>query len=653
MATTLNSTIRMQLAEKSGKSVAECILHSATYPDNLDIALCSSYPQADDLPEGLLHFSEDDLASDTYPVEDSDAEYTANQNWTDSLCAKYPQAEDLPDGLTHLSMDDALMESDGFRFESFYDSTPDIPNIGDVANSHDNLSHKADQHALRDPSWKIASLHCSPATDLPSGLCTFGESENSLDTKARKNSSLKSLSKRVHAKSKDELLAGASRAAEGQELNMALSDLAELAVQELPLMVFERELYLRVRTIWVHIDEFDLAYELGNHEQFGLIASLGKRSRTELYQRVLMIPSIQCEADELRNDPSLIPCIDGIFDTRTMCPRQVSSRDHFFSSLNISAYEIGKGHGDTFEAFVHNLSAGDRCVRQRLLEIIGVILSGYMPKSFYVFIGPHDTGKSQVANLLRRLIGDKGVGSISDPNILSANFGFSMIPGKKLCYCPDAAEIPLSQGTVAAIKQVTGGDLLHLNRKYKEPVTFVNEAKLLFVSNHQLHGAIDDAMKQRAVVLPFQNSVPPSKQIPNLSDRLYDERGYIVYQAILALKELVSRDFEYTPVAGEDIAFSNSRTAPSGSEDSFGVRSFVLNCCILQEDARTATSALYAAYQVFCDTNGYAACKSSAVFSRYLRQCYPDLQEANTAQARGVKGIKLCTGIDSAESDFQ
>ena len=184
------------------------------------------------------------------------------------------------------------------------------------------------------------------------------------------------------------------------------------------------------------------------------------------------------------------------------------------------------------------LFRSDPSIRQRLLEIIGVILSGYMPKSFFVFIGPHDTGKSQVVSLLLKLITEDAVLSIPDPNTLSGEFGFSALPGKRLCYCPDAAEIAFSQKTVAAIKQLTGNDLLFLNRKYRDQTTFVNESKFLLISNHPLHGAFDEAFKRRAVVLPFQNSIPIHKQIQNLFEKLYAERGYIVHQALLALNAL-------------------------------------------------------------------------------------------------------------------
>lgn len=202
-------------------------------------------------------------------------------------------------------------------------------------------------------------------------------------------------------------------------------------------------------------------------------------------------------------------------------------------------------------------------------------------------------------------------------------------------------EISFSKNTVAAVKQITGGDLLYLNKKYREPVTFLNEAKLLFLSNHPLKGQFDEAMKRRAVVLPFQNTVPPSKQIPDLADKLYGERGYIVYQAISALRKLVERDFEYTPVEGTDSGVYAS-VAELMDGEALNIRNFVKNCCVFRADAKSTVSLLYNAYQAFCEKNGCESCNNITTFSRTFRQCYPHIDDFRTSSARGFTGIALC-----------
>ena len=172
-------------------------------------------------------------------------------------------------------------------------------------------------------------------------------------------------------------------------------------------------------------------------------------------------------------------------------------------------------------------------------------------------------------------------------------------------------------------------------------MTFLNEAKLLFLSNHPLKGQFDEAMKRRAVVLPFQNTVPPSKQIPDLADKLYGERGYIVYQAISALRKLVERDFEYTPVEGTDSGVYAS-VAELMDGEALNIRNFVKNCCVFRADAKSTVSLLYNAYQAFCEKNGCESCNNITTFSRTFRQCYPHIDDFRTSSARGFTGIALC-----------
>lgn len=628
-------------------------------------SLSSTLSLVDVMPEELLASLSEDLPSSDNHACDSETsvETEVNDNREEQISALFttlPKAEDLPESLSRLSStdDSCGVLSMGEFMMSFSGNGMNNKSLQPDPGDEDSLTYESASPEVVSgkqsiDSMEIFSLEVKEATNLPEGLCCLRESADNHRVQfepGTKGSCPDYFLQKASTKSKADLLAGAARAAEGQDQYLGLSDLAELVSRELPLMVFDRTLYLRNHTIWVPIDALQLACELSRRAEISkLFASLSSRNRQELYQRVLMIPCIQCNRKDLENDPALIPCKDGIFDTRTMRPRNISDRDYFFSCLQVSAFEIGNGSGTVFEEFVANLSAGDPAIRQRLLEIIGVILSGYLPKSFFVFIGPHDTGKSQVVNLLRRLINDDAVLSIPDPNTLSGEFGFSALPGKKLCYCPDAAEIRFSRKTVAAMKQLTGGDLLFLNRKHRDHATFVNESNFLLISNHPLHGSFDEAFKRRTVALPFQNSIPIHKQIQNLSEKLYVERGYIVHQAILALNALVDRDFVYTPVDSCDI-FAEE---PFGNADGHGLEAFIHSCCVFDDNAKETTASLYAAYVDFCQEHDCEPFSTSAVFSRCLRQCYPYLQEANTAQARGVKGIKLCTGIDSTESDFQ
>ncbi len=430
-----------------------------------------------------------------------------------------------------------------------------------------------------------------------------------------------------------DLLKKASPIMEKQELSNAIDTIASIAVNQLPLMTFERVLYYCESVIWESINRMDLYQLLVSICGQAVMAGLNDRGITELYNKVLLRQSIKVEQKDMAYAPHLIAFEDGIFNVLTMKEHALSPDNYFFSCLNLSVKDIGKGKGEVFEAYANSFSGGDQRVRKRYLQSLGAMISGYRLKKILLYYGSHDTGKSQGVNLIRLIVGEKAVYSITDPNELSSRWTFGCLPGKRLCYCPDAAKIPLSQPTIAAIKQLTGGDLLRAERKYQDPFTFVNEATLLFVSNYPLCGHYDEALISRLVVVPFNNPIEPSKQIPDLAQKLYAERGYIVGQAILALRELIQNNFEFAPVDCSPGFISGYSLTSDYIED------FVIDCCEENPDSCESTKALFEAYQFYCTENALTALTDIGVFGRQLSLKFPKLARTRNAGGSGIRGF--------------
>lgn len=444
---------------------------------------------------------------------------------------------------------------------------------------------------------------------------------------------------RASGKSVEELLTEVSELGATNETAVASSRLAQAAVQALPLMVLDRQLYYRAGNVWTPIgkNEFILAYEEDPRIRAALQGFNGK-GLSDLFERVKLQPSIQRNAADIQMPPSLIPCRDGVFDLDEMRPRKVRSDDYFFSCCDLSVEEIGQGYGDQFETFMAAVAEENAAVRQQVLEMIGTVISGYRPKNFFLLVGPRDTGKSQIMNLLRALIGSEYTMSLSEPNQLADHFISGSLVGKRLCYCPDAARVGLSQKSAATLKQLTGGDLMQANVKYKQPFTFVNEATVVFVSNYPLQLPHDPALESRLVTIPFTTSIPKERQILNFSKLLYQERGYIVGEAICALRDLVDRGFAFTQA---DSVVQPPMNAFDGSLLDLIVQ-FVTECCQFDPEGKESNKALY---QAFCEFSGQSGCTplSREVFFQKLNAVCQGLRSFRTAQQRGYQGIKLRT----------
>lgn len=442
---------------------------------------------------------------------------------------------------------------------------------------------------------------------------------------------------KVADKGVDTLLTEVSEFDIMDETAMAASNLAQAAVQALPLMVLEGQLYCQWETTWEPMGkrEFVLASQEDPRMQAALRGFNG-RGLSDLYERVTLQPPIQRDVEDVQMPPSLIPCRDGVFDLDKMRPRKVRADDYFFSACDVSVDEIGEGDGNQFEAFMDSVAEGNAAIRQQVLEMIGAVISGYRPKNFFLLIGPPDTGKSQVMNLLRTLIGSQHTMSLSEPNQLAAPFISGSLIGKRLCYCPDVARVNLSQKSAAMLKQLTGGDLIQANVKYKQPFTFVNEGTVIFVSNFPLQLPYDPALESRLVTIPFNRPIPKERQIPNFSRMLCKERGYIVGEAIGALQNLVERGFQFTRM---DSVVQLPAKKFGGSALDQVVR-FVEARCQFDPDGKEYNDALYQSFCEFSDKDGGILLSREALFLN-LNAAFQQLEPFRTSRQRGYKGIRL------------
>ncbi len=328
-------------------------------------------------------------------------------------------------------------------------------------------------------------------------------------------------------------------------------------------------------------------------------------------------------------------CQDYMYDWRSGECLPHDSSFLRFSSLDLNAEEIGNCDGPCWEQFLGNLTGNDRCLRQRILEMIGVILSGYPSKSFFFLEGESNTGKSQLANFFKDILGKNACTALNNVSQLGQKWTPASLFGKLLCLCGDMPNAPLDSKAIGTIKQLTGDDLIRGEFKYKDAFTFENTAKLLFVSNYPLqipNQYQETALLNRLIVIPCRNPVPQEQQIPALHTWLHQEAGYIVNLALEALRELEDRNGVFTPLTEND-CLSLIRM----SEEEEQIRDFVRDCCILREDAFCKVGDVFQAFRRYAPEVQLA----SANFSKLIYQLFPQVKPGRSSQARMFRGICL------------
>ena len=328
-------------------------------------------------------------------------------------------------------------------------------------------------------------------------------------------------------------------------------------------------------------------------------------------------------------------CKDCVYDRREKRCTPHSEEFFNFYTLNLRAEEIGQSEGGYWENFLEDLTGSDDRLRQRILEMIGVIITGYPSKSFFLLHGESGTGKSQLSNFLRNLLGNDVCFALNDISQLGERWTTGSLLGKLLCICGDVPNVPLTSKAIGTIKQLTGDDLIRGEFKYQNAFTFENTAKLLFVSNYLLqipNVEMERALLERLVTVPCRYPIPQDRQILHLHEHLLREAGYIVELALEALDDLIDRNGAFTLIA-ED----KGEPFFQRPEKEQKVMSFVHNCCLYEEDAACPVGELFAAFQDYTPEST----PDVTQFSKHLMKAFPEIKPYRTKSTRGYQGIRL------------
>ena len=328
----------------------------------------------------------------------------------------------------------------------------------------------------------------------------------------------------------------------------------------------------------------------------------------QVFNALLMEPRICRDFEE--------PCNIVAFDDVLLNLDNMQVLSHspsvFVTTRLKASYGLGIHHDcPVFKELLSRISNGDSELQRRIWESLGYLLApSQAGKSFILFQGVPNSGKSLLGNFLRRCF-DGDVVSALEINELQGKFVLSDLVGKKLCVDFDLPADPFSEKAVSKLKKLTGADAVSSDVKFDDRVRFLNTAKFLFATNHRvlLHG--DDAFFDRLVVIPFSVAVDKANQDLHLSEKLDRERSAIIVQALRYYQALARNNFIFSG----DYQLNEVVAANSGHSTIDNIAAFLQDSCEQIKDAWVSTDALYAAFVA-----QYGAGCSKNTFSRLLLQ---------------------------------
>ncbi|MGN0641372.1 MAG: phage/plasmid primase, P4 family [Oscillospiraceae bacterium] len=362
-----------------------------------------------------------------------------------------------------------------------------------------------------------------------------------------------------------------------------------------------------------------------------------------VYDFISINPTIAGNIKDTQH-PDYLGFRNGILDLRTL-EFYAPTPDFFITNIVDDDYDanlIKCGDGilnccPNFNAFLAQCFIKNQDLINRMWEAIGYILTDDNNGKCFIFLhGPGNCGKSLLIKLISSFFREDAVCSLSI-NQLGDRFGLSIANGKKLIACADLPEMSLSGQAVAVIKNLTGGDTISFEQKYKDMATFINTAKLIFASNVPISiSSQDNAFSDRIVEIPFFRSVPKAEQRTDLLEILKSERHAIIHYALLAYNKLRSRNYVFS---GEEFLSQsdNQQIVPTITAEDV-LKGFVReHCCDADSSSFVTTENLHRTYCDFCKAN-HCMPLAKEQFSKLFRRLFGErFSQAKRAVADGSK----------------
>lgn len=369
--------------------------------------------------------------------------------------------------------------------------------------------------------------------------------------------------------------------------------LANHLIEDVPALNCKGDLYLYKNGVYKLCDRYEIQSIIKSkidniHAKMNIIKDV--RGLWMADNRIITSP------DELNRDANLINLQNGILNIETGEMLKHNMKYKITIQYNVKLNKDAKG--ELFHKFLNRVVP--EAEKQHLLqEIAGYAMSSYNnAKKFFVFQGPHDTGKTTFLNLITSIIGKEHVSHVEMQDLSNSNYK-SRLLGKILNVASELPDKGLSD--VSSIKGLIGQDTLQIKRLYEDPFDFDNKAKLIFACNNMPinYGDKSEDFYKKLIVVKFNEVLLDDEIDITVPKKLQEEHEYVFLWAMEGLKRLIDNGFKFSETKG------SKETVQEFKVFSNSVLSFVAECCEIDKEAEVVSSILYENYNDYCRQSNY------------------------------------------------
>jgi P4 family phage/plasmid primase-like protien len=413
------------------------------------------------------------------------------------------------------------------------------------------------------------------------------------------------------------------------------------------------------RGLWVKVSKDHIVWDLA--KDFKKMADEAKlpqllllRTDGMLRQLVNMLQGTVEKRSAFRREAGLIHLRNCMLDLRDGDMKVHNFSPHFYSRNQIPVDFSPEATCPRFQndLIASALSEQDADLLQRWAGAL--LLGPNIMQRFMLFYGTAGGGKSTLAALIRRMVGEENCTQMRTKH-LEERFEMSFYVGKQMLIAPDVNGDFLQEDGAHVIKALVGGDPLSAERKQGgEPFQITGDFHVLITCNSRLLINLQgdaDAYRRRMIPLLWERP-KPKKRDPDLLNHLFASESSGILNWMLAGAERVleekktAGDFILAPVHQERI---DSLLAESDS-----VRHFIQHGVAEAPGSDVTGNELLEAYTAYCESKGWRAVSlkragtavADAVSEFYHLSPRGDIKrtalgEDKPKQQRGYKGLRI------------
>ncbi len=290
-----------------------------------------------------------------------------------------------------------------------------------------------------------------------------------------------------------------------------------------------------------------------------------------------------------------------------------------------------------FLAYLRGIFSVDQDINEKISlvqEVLGACLTLATPWPVLVFlIGPGANGKSVFVDLVEALLGRDNTASVS-PSGFADRFSKALLEGKLANLVP---ELNVGERLEdATLKQLSSGDIIQVEQKFKDPRTTRIGATNIFASNSLPYSRdISHGIQRRIRFIPFNRIFAPREQDTGLTKRLIEnEMPGILAFALEGLARVIRNNGFSTPKSHSDMLIEwVQRVDP--------LQKFLHEECAFEKELTVRSEELYARYSEWTDRMRIRKVLSQPEFTHRLKATCAGIEFKRTSSHRLIAGIGL------------